>query len=72
MHLRKPSLAREARFPRPRRLHTRQRACRPCSGICVIVGFAAALDPAVNLMDAATPCLLAYSLTGRVAGRLYM
>lgn len=41
-------------------------------GICVLVGFATSLDPNVNLMDAATPCLLYYSLTGRVTGRLYM
>ena len=40
-------------------------------GICVIVGFATSLDPSVNLMDAATPCLLYHSLTGRVSGRLY-
>jgi hypothetical protein len=25
----------------------------------------------VNIMDAAAPCLLAYSLSGRVVGRLY-
>ncbi|GAB4817539.1 hypothetical protein N2152v2_004585 [Parachlorella kessleri] len=41
-------------------------------GICVLVGFATSLDPRVNLMDAAAPCLLYYSLTGRVTGRLYM
>lgn len=40
-------------------------------GVCVLVGFASSLDPGVNLMDAATPCLLAYALTGRVVGRLY-
>jgi aarF domain-containing kinase len=40
-------------------------------GVCVIVGFATGLDPRVNLMDAATPCMLYYNLTGRVAGRLY-
>ncbi len=40
-------------------------------GVCVLVGFATSLDPTVNLMDAATPCLLAYALTGRVVGRLY-
>jgi aarF domain-containing kinase len=39
--------------------------------VAVITGFATALDPEVNLMDAATPTLLAYSLTGRVFGRLY-
>jgi hypothetical protein len=39
--------------------------------VCVLVGFATSLDPAVNLMDAATPCLLAHTLTGRVVGRLY-
>lgn len=39
--------------------------------VCVLVGFAKALDPAVNLMDAATPTLLAYALTGKVVGRLY-
>ena len=38
----------------------------------MIVGFASSLDPGVNLIDAATPCFLAYILTGRVAGRLYM
>lgn len=41
-------------------------------GVCVIVGFATSLDPRVNLMDAATPCFLYYTLTGRVSGRLYM
>jgi aarF domain-containing kinase len=41
-------------------------------GICVIVGFATSLDPRVNLMDAAAPCLLYHNLTGRVWGRLYM
>ncbi|KAF6250401.1 ABC1 family-domain-containing protein [Scenedesmus sp. NREL 46B-D3] len=39
--------------------------------VCVLVGFAQALDPGVNIMDAATPGLLAYSLTGKVLGRLY-
>lgn len=41
-------------------------------GVCVIVGFATALDKRVNLMDAAIPCFLNFALTGRVAGRLYM
>ena len=41
-------------------------------GVCVVMGFATSLDPDVNLMDAAIPCFLAYSLTGRVTGRLYM
>ena len=40
-------------------------------GVCVIVGFATALDPGVNLMDASVPCLLAYAITGRVLGGLY-
>lgn len=40
-------------------------------GVCVLVGFATSLDPEVNLMDAAAPCLFAYNLTGRVLGRLY-
>lgn len=40
-------------------------------GICVIVGFATGLDPRVNVMDAATPVLLTYSLTGRIVGRMY-
>ena len=40
-------------------------------GVCVIVGFATSLDPGVNIMDAAAPCLLFHSLTGRVVGRLY-
>jgi predicted unusual protein kinase regulating ubiquinone biosynthesis (AarF/ABC1/UbiB family) len=39
--------------------------------VCVLVGFAKALDPGVNLMDAATPTLLAYAMTGAVVGRLY-
>ena len=39
--------------------------------VCVIVGFAAELDPAVNLVDAAVPCFLMHQLTGRVIGRLY-
>ena len=39
--------------------------------VCVIVGFATALDSRMNLIDAAAPCLLAHSLTGRVMGRLY-
>jgi hypothetical protein len=34
-------------------------------------GFAVALDPQVNVMDAAAPALMAYALTGRVFGRLY-
>lgn len=41
------------------------------AAVCVLVGFATSLDPEVNLMDAAAPCLLAHSLTGRVVGRLY-
>lgn len=47
--------------------------------IVVLTGFATSLDPCVNLMDAATPCLLAYQLTGRVSrsptlpvGRMHM
>ena len=40
-------------------------------GVCVIVGFATALDPNVNLMDAATPAFLINNLVGRIAGRLY-
>jgi aarF domain-containing kinase len=40
-------------------------------GVCVIVGFATSLDPKVNIMDAAIPCLMQYSLTGRITGRLY-
>ncbi|GMH32943.1 hypothetical protein BSKO_00777 [Bryopsis sp. KO-2023] len=40
-------------------------------GVCIIVGFATGLDPRVNLMDAATPVLLTYALTGRVVGRMY-
>lgn len=40
-------------------------------GVCVIVGFATALDPNVNLIDAATPAFLINDLTGRIAGRLY-
>ncbi len=40
-------------------------------GCCVVVGFATALDPNVNLMDAATPTLLVHNLTGRQLGRLY-
>jgi aarF domain-containing kinase len=39
--------------------------------VCVIVGFATSLDPRVNLVDAAAPCLLLHSLTGRVMGRMY-
>ncbi len=39
--------------------------------VCVIVGFATSLDPRVNLVDAATPCLLLHALTGRVMGRMY-
>ncbi|KIZ02761.1 hypothetical protein MNEG_5201 [Monoraphidium neglectum] len=39
--------------------------------VCVITGFAVALDPQVNVMDAAAPALMAYALTGRVFGRLY-
>lgn len=33
-------------------------------GVCVLVGFATSLDPGINLMDAAAPCLFAYTLTG--------
>ena len=40
-------------------------------GVCVIVGFATGLDPAVNLIDAATPCFFVNQLTGRVRGSLY-
>lgn len=40
-------------------------------GVCIIVGFATGLDPRVNVMDAATPVLLTYALTGRVMGRMY-
>lgn len=40
-------------------------------GCCVVVGFATALDPGVNLMDAATPTMLIHQLTGRQMGRLY-
>ena len=40
-------------------------------GVCVIVGFATALDPQLNLMDAATPAFFISDLTGRIAGRLY-
>jgi hypothetical protein len=40
-------------------------------GCCVVVGFATALDPGVNLMDAATPTFLIHQLTGRQLGRLY-
>ncbi|CAL8461811.1 g1342 [Coccomyxa elongata] len=40
-------------------------------GVCVIVGFATALDPAVNLIDAATSAFFINDLTGRIAGRLY-
>lgn len=39
--------------------------------VCVLVGFAASLDPQVNILDAAIPCLLFYALSGRVSGRLY-
>ncbi|PSC71628.1 putative serine threonine-kinase abkC isoform A [Micractinium conductrix] len=41
-------------------------------GVCVIVGFATSLDRRVNMMDAAAPVMLYYSLTGRITGRLYM
>ncbi|GFH27996.1 ABC1 domain-containing protein [Haematococcus lacustris] len=34
--------------------------------VCVLVGLATAMDPQVT-----TPCMLAYSLTGQVVGRLY-
>ncbi len=40
-------------------------------GVCVIVGFATALDPELNLIDAATPAFFISDLTGRIAGRLY-
>ena len=40
-------------------------------GVCVIVGFATGLDPDVNLMDAATPCLFANDIFGKVSGNLY-
>lgn len=40
-------------------------------GVCVIVGFATGLDPKVNLMDAATPCLFANDLFGKVPNNLY-
>ena len=40
--------------------------------VAVVTGFATALDPEVNVMDAAAPALLAYALTGRAGyGRLY-
>jgi len=40
-------------------------------GVGIIGGFAQGLDPALNLMDAAIPCLLVYNLTGKLIGRLY-
>ena len=40
-------------------------------GVCVIVGFATALDPELNLIDAATAAFFISDLTGRIAGRLY-
>ena len=40
-------------------------------GVCVIVGFATSLDRRINIMDAATPCFLQHSLTGKATGRLY-
>ena len=39
--------------------------------VSVLVGMAKALDPAVNLLDAVAPSLLALRLTGRSLGRLY-
>jgi hypothetical protein len=36
--------------------------------VCVLVGLAKSMDEGVNIMDAATPCLLAYSLTGGGGG----
>ena len=41
-----------------------------CISICVIIGFATSLDPAVNVIDAATSCILAWRLTGKVMGTL--
>ena len=40
-------------------------------GVCVLVGFATALDPHLNLIDAATTAFFIRNLTGRIAGRLY-
>jgi hypothetical protein len=40
--------------------------------VAVIVGLATSLDSRVNLVDGASACLLNYSLTGRVVGRIYM
>ena len=40
-------------------------------GVCGIVGFATSLDYRINIMDAATPCFLQHSLTGKASGRLY-
>lgn len=40
-------------------------------GVVVLVGFATAMDPAVNLMDAAAPAFLQNNLLGKVSGRLY-
>eukprot|EP00850_Spirogloea_muscicola_P006997 SM000034S12751 [mRNA] locus=s34:565216:570087:- [translate_table: standard] len=39
--------------------------------VCVLVGFANALDPKLSIMDAAVPCLFLYNLTGRVIGQVY-
>jgi aarF domain-containing kinase len=39
--------------------------------VCVIVGFATSLDPQVNVIDAATSCILAWRLTGKIMGKLY-
>ncbi len=39
--------------------------------VCVIVGFAASMDPRVNLVDPAVPAMLMHALTGRVIGRLH-
>eukprot|EP00850_Spirogloea_muscicola_P004726 SM000020S06076 [mRNA] locus=s20:890226:896111:+ [translate_table: standard] len=39
--------------------------------VCVLVGFANALDPKLSIMDGAVPCLFLYNLTGRVIGQVY-
>jgi hypothetical protein len=58
--------------PRPlRRPLTARGRLAPLPAPVNTQGFASALDPEVNVMDAAAPVLVAYSLTGRAFGRLY-
>ena len=39
--------------------------------LCVLVGFASALDPRLNMFDVAIAAFVSYSVTGEVVGKLF-